>query len=290
RKLFYGAAGWDEHLIPGAAGVAPLYPVEEEDVPGTGHEVDIPWSPLSPDYVDRRTRLVGAPEALRDLGAVQEVRMPDGTFVDVGHVLAGLDAMNHEESVGHWYTFGVGMRSNVDAVTWVGDLGSVVAESVLKAVETERYNTPEEYQQAFEVYASPQDLIGNIDAYVIRAGTDISAASGRRVTEILREYYLGQDATARNTRYTTYAEQVGLGAFADGRFANEEAWVESYVDDVNDAAALYLGIHLSGFPARHVSVVGMAWNQQARDVLWLYVRALRPLAAAEAAAAAPPAR
>jgi len=31
RKLFYGGRGWDEHLIPGAAEVAPLYPFVTTD-------------------------------------------------------------------------------------------------------------------------------------------------------------------------------------------------------------------------------------------------------------------
>src|SRR3954453_178896 len=36
RKLFYGTQGWYDHLIPGAAGVAPLYQGREQETPPGG--------------------------------------------------------------------------------------------------------------------------------------------------------------------------------------------------------------------------------------------------------------
>lgn len=284
RKLFYGSQGWDEHLIPGAKDVRPLYQFQEQE---TGRRaIEMPGLPNLTEYIQRVPRLIGAPEALRDPSRVQEVRMPDGTFVDVGHVLAGLDALNHPTSVSVPVLANIGIRRNVDAVTWVGDLGSVLAEAVLKAVESERSIGISEYQDIINEYASAQDMLGNIDAYVVGDAFAINTSSGLKVSEMLRRDYLGDNA-ARARRFSRFGELIGLGGFAGGLFANEEAWIEGYLDDVNDAAALYLAAQTDSafFGAtllqRGWAVLGLAMNQGSELLLRLFVQQLRAQASTE---------
>ena len=74
RKLFYGSAGWDAHLIPGAAGVQPLYTFEEEE---TGRRESEGPGPNVLEAVDSAApdRRAGGPRPPAD---IQEVRMPNG--------------------------------------------------------------------------------------------------------------------------------------------------------------------------------------------------------------------
>lgn len=238
RKLFYGGRGWDEHLIPRAAGVPPLYPFSMADP--VRREVQAP-GPDVLEFVDRSPRLDGAPPELQSPGELQEVRMPDGERVDVGHVLAGLDAINHPAPVAPLGMYEI--ASNVDAVTWAGDLGSVLAEVLFQQITRDRPLTDAEVQQQIDLCAPPQDMLGNVDAYAIGAAYDISPAADRRVSDILEDYY-GEPTTAnlpRSRRFTTFALTVGLGALKDGSFTAEQAWLRRYERDVAHAAALYVG-------------------------------------------------
>ena len=100
--------------------------------------------------------------------------MPNGDFVDVGHVLAGLDAINHPTTVAPYYMYE--MASNVDAVTWAGDLGSVLAECIFQAMKQGRPLTDAEIQAQIDEYAPTQDMLGNVDAYAIGDAFDVAAS------------------------------------------------------------------------------------------------------------------
>ena len=236
RKLFYGGRGWDEHLIPHAAEVTPLYPFSMADP--VRRDVHTP-GPNVLEFVDRRPRLGGAPPQLQFPGELQEVRMPDGERVDVGHVLAGLDAINHPAPVEPLGLYEI--ASNVDAVTWAGDLGSVLAEVLFQQIRRDRPLTDAEVQEQIDLCAPPKDMLGNVDAYAIGAAYDISPAADRRVSDILEDYYGEGAGMARSRRFTTFALAVGLGALKEGSFTAERAWLGRYERDVAHAAALYVG-------------------------------------------------
>ena len=243
RKIFYPGSGWDKYIIPGAADVE---------------------------------RLPGEDPAL---AANQEVALPDGSAVDIGHVFAGLDAMNHPQMVDGPLT--INISSNAAAATWVGDLGSAQAEIQMAFVDQWMQISEREVQDLINEHASGQDMLGNIDAYVI--DQDIGDAEVGRVSDILRSYYLGQSAGAspsRDHRYTRFAAAVGLTGWDGSQWSNEADWIDRNVDEVNDAAALYLARNMSGL-RRFPAALGMSVNDSARSLLRLFVDALQRRAAQE---------
>lgn len=290
RKLFYGGRGWDEHLIPGAAEVAALYRFRMADP--VRREFESP-GPNVVDFVDRRARLEGAPAPLVHPTDLQEVRMPGGEVVDVGHVLAGLDAINHPAEVSPLGLYAI--EHNVDAVTWAGDLGSVVAEVLFQEARLERPATDAEVQAQIDLCAPAQDMLGNVDAYAIGAAYDIGEASGRAVSDILLDYYskAASAGTARSRRFTAFAAEVGLGRLEGDAFAAEPAWVGRYSREIGHAAALYVGatgeLATWGLPYAFGAKLGLM--QTARDaplrraLLERFVASLRAEVAREAAAA-----
>jgi len=290
RKLFYGARSWDEHLIPGAAEVAPLYAFEMADP--VRREVQAP-GPNVVDFVDRRARLAGAPPQLVNPGELQEVRMPDGEVVDVGHVLAGLDAFNHPTAVAPLGLYA--MHSNVDAVTWAGDLGSVLGEVLFQRARLNRMLTDAEVQVQIDLCSPPQDMLGNIDAYAIGTSYDISHDAGRAVSDILRDFY-GAPATAgtpRASRFTAFAQAVGLGRLDGDAFAAEPRWLTRYEREIGRAGALYVGAtgELATWALPYAVGAKLALMRTARDsplgpvLLERFVASLRAEVAREAAQA-----
>jgi Domain of unknown function (DUF4157) len=287
RKLFYGKKSWDEYLIPGAASVTPVYAPEEKEM--SRRDIEIPYEPNLFQYVKTSYHLPGAPGKLQNPDEVQQVLMPDGSYEDLGHVFAGLDALNCPDGVSATFPW-IGITKNVDAVTWVGDLGSVLAEAVLIIVENERQITPDEFQKVIDELAPGEDMLGDIDAYVIgqNADLDTKSTAGKKVSEILREYYLGEKSD-RNQRYSIFAGQIGLGelkgnSFDAPSFGGEEAWLDYYEDEVNDSAALYLGAStdekgsawfIVNWIQRRSAALGLAMNAGSRDVLILFLRHLK---------------
>ncbi|MCP4361955.1 MAG: DUF4157 domain-containing protein, partial [Chloroflexi bacterium] len=190
RKIFYDRQGWDEHLIQGARGVAAPYSTNRRE---TGRErVEVPGPFNDFEVVRHRHTVRGAGGRTPEIARNQEIALSDGTYIDLGHVFAGLDAANYPQAVSTGIPLvTIGIDSNVDAVTWVGDLGSVVAEIQFQFVNQNFSISESEIQAVINEYASPQDMMGNIDAYVIAGQYNISQTSGgMKVSEMLRQYYL----------------------------------------------------------------------------------------------------
>jgi hypothetical protein len=301
RKLFYGTEGWDKYLIPGAAGTKPLYDVENNEKPGSRSPINTPGASF--DYVEHESRLKGAPTDLTDPSKIQEVRMPNGDFVDVGHVFAGLDALNFPSSPSA--PFGaLPISNNVGAVTWIGDLGSVLAEVIIKRTQAgKKTHTDADVQAQIDSLAPAQDMLGNIDAYVIGdafAGEIGKTAGGMPVSNILEQYYGGAGVAspagekARNQRFTIFANKVGLGALSGSAFVNEAAWLPKAINDVGNAAALYAATVTDnswtnplGGAARAGFIGGLSLNPLAGKLVAQFLAELKTKVRAEAAAAAP---
>lgn len=143
---------------------------------------------------------------VRQLRKAQVVEI-GGMEVDVGHLLAGLDASLRPSKV----TLKVAtlpameMRSNHEASTYVGDLGSVVAKYAPTVFRLlwEKVEANAVFQKTYAAWASEADNLGNIDSF------SMSLNPQRTVTQNLLDYYLAQTGGVRK-RVSTFIDAVKL--------------------------------------------------------------------------------
>ncbi len=260
RKIFYDKWGWDEHLIPQAAWVENRYRVDIVDEPEEGpeellkkgakklrwHKTDHHKAPYRPKYrkvsYQSNDRVYGdsmegeTPEIYKYHR--QEVVLSDGHYCDIAHTLAGLDALNHHDSVGllRWRPnlyISPSVDSNADIVTWLGDIASSSADFLLAQKQNGKEPIgPEREQEFIDNDAPGSDMLGNIDAFVIGKNYKINTDNGQRVTEILEDYYLG-NSSYRNFRFSSFCKAVELDW--NGRyFSNESEWLRYYQKQLRD--------------------------------------------------------
>ena len=284
RKIFYDREGWNKHLVEGAANVPAPYKTTRRI---TGREKVDMFGPFDLTAVRDVYPVTDEQGKTPEISTNQEVRLSDGSFVDLGHVFAGLDAFNYPQEVG---MRPVKIASNVGAVTWLGDLGSALAEAQFKYINKGEVRQAE-LQAVIDEYSSAQDMLGNIDAYVIKETFAIEKkAGGQKVSDILKSYYLGAATTtagqAREHRYSKFARSVGLTGWNGAAFSNETAWVQTYGDEVSDAAALYIGATTEGVIG-YPSAVGMSQNAGGKYLAQLFLDALKKRIYSEPAAPKP---
>lgn len=280
RKIFYNTGGWDA-IIPAAAGIKNEnyitieYPYAGfpkqwpnpdfnaavkrlKDFPGKANFVP----PASFSFTDMGSKpldvnqqspsiFCGGDPCQKYLN--QEVKFgvwgcgSGEVMIDMGHVLTGLDALYHEETF--WPPLGpvklpvFTNSSNVGVATWVGDLGSVLAEFVYlshkKSAESGGLTTTPtliEIQQAIDKLASGADMIGNIDAYGIYG---IQVPQDNLVSSWVENYYNIQIAVSPTKRFRFFAERIGLIWDGSG-FSNLESLLPRYIDDVMNFAIVYV--------------------------------------------------
>jgi Putative peptidoglycan binding domain/D-alanyl-D-alanine carboxypeptidase len=195
RKVFYDSVG-----------VGSSYP----GVPtGTGAwNILIPGAaatPLPPSW-----RTPAGAEQVKDLRARKD-QVIGGVRVDISHVLTGLDARNHRTDV-NLSVLGfplVRMRSNLEATTFTGDLGSVVVEYLLgskrsfrdTAMELEPTLLDEKYNALAQ-----SDMAANADAHVVALDPSHTLADN------LRAYYTAVTG-GWHRRWQRFVVAIGLGTF-----------------------------------------------------------------------------
>jgi hypothetical protein len=220
----------------------------------------------------------------------QELELQDGSLLEIGHVFAGLDALNFPNSIESVeFEFS---NDSPAAVTWTGDLGSALAEMGFYALNHNKAKI-EDLQKIIDEYASPHDMLGNIDAYVVNNKYDTKATqNGQKVSEILSEYYLNSPGSKTvsfmDKRYAIFARQAGLGIWDGERFSKEPVWVERYSREVTTMATLYALVSAkdkSSFPA-YPGMLGSALGvntalDMAKLLLYNFISALREKAKEE---------
>lgn len=260
RKIFYDQWGWNSELIRGSAAIESRYAVKIVNVDDT---LDRPQGQTRRvrRYVDNeyqpKRRVVTYRADDRVYGSSkegqvpdiyqndhQEVRLPDGTYCDIAHILAGLDAANHPQIVSplpNFLLFLVQLvphvDSNVDIVTWLGDIASSSGDFLFAYLKRNRQALSLTHeQQLIDTDAPGSDMLGDIDTYVIAQHYDVSAERGQRFSDILADYYLpGQPgARYRQRRFLTFCEAVGLRDWDGLRFGNEEQWLREYRRQLRD--------------------------------------------------------
>lgn len=154
--------------------------------------------------------------------------------VDMGHLLTGADARAHPTSI----SLGtVTMRSNVEASTFTGDLGSVVFK-YLTGSQTSFRDTAMDLQQGllaaqYSQFASVPDITGDADAY------SLELDPGRTLTQNLVFYYTSI-AGHSHQRWSRFGAAIGLGTFSGGRFpGNTPAWRSTMRAEVMQAALAF---------------------------------------------------
>ena len=226
RKIYYNSATQKEYggttvgggawgiLIPGAA--------------GTG---------FPPSWQDAKTQAI-----IKGLKKTQEIDI-GGKKVDIGHLFAGVDAINHPTAVNIAYGAAVSMRSNIEAATWSGDLGSVVGEYILKdGADAKGQNKQKFHSLAtkrqdkllkhyLKSTFSDSDLRGDVDAY------NFHLDHSKSVTENLRDYYSNQQAKPVSKRFTEFAKSVGL-MNKDGSY--NDSFKTTAVNEVFEATMAYV--------------------------------------------------
>lgn len=240
RKIFYNAPGWDKYLIPKAASVQPPYGEYKERE--RSRKRVAPWGPLNNfNLVDKEYYPVDESGKRPTIYLNQEVMIEDGptkgAFIDMGHVFAGWDAFNNPGPVVSPVLYELKINRNWDAATWVGDLGSVLAEAWVAYVNGERPLSIITLQRLIDEYAPAQDMLGNIDSYVLST----QGFSGR-VSDILDQYYFERNsANGQQQRFRVFAQEIGIGPLVRGTYRNAGTRAGLHIDEINDAAALYIG-------------------------------------------------
>jgi hypothetical protein len=125
----------------------------------------------------------------------QLVRTPAGVILDIGHVVTGIEAASPLPPAARAIESGAGCQLRA-AVTWSGDLGQALIDYL-----TSGTMDPAPFYSAS---ASEEDLLGDIDGYVL--GAD-NAGSAPDVAAILSRAYLESDFEA--TRFSRFLATLG---------------------------------------------------------------------------------
>ena len=175
------------------------------------------------------------------------MRLPDGTMCDAAHILAALDAYNYKDMVTPLHKFGgifmfmaklfPHVDSNVDIVTWLGDIASSAGDFLFDYKRNNRRPLSAEQEQHYiDIDAPGSDMVGDIDPYVIATLYNVGTTNGMRVTDILTDYFIGTNGNApkRKQIMKTFCEQVGLRGWDGINFSNEEEWLSYYRKQLRD--------------------------------------------------------
>ena len=97
----------------------------------------------------------------------------------------------------------------------------------------------QEEQNHINLDAPGSDMLGNIDGFVIGHCYNIKSASGKRVTDILSEYYNGSPGKKQpdKLRCQIFCKLIGLGEFDGQNFSNETEWIRLYKKQLRNATA-----------------------------------------------------
>ena len=225
RQIYYGSASWTKES--GRIGLFDRFITSR------------PWSPS----VDPTPLLTQPP-----MQALQKTEVVEGT--EVGHLFAGMDAMMNPQVVAP------SSLINEEAVSWSGDVGSAAAGWAVdmfygRKLRKDGGGPPGRADEYFAGLASAGDLLGDIDAFAMRAGLSPSSASQSLLmqkiqlrgplSEALLQYYritrsdLGK---ARNRRCAIFLESYG-GIVNGSSLTNPPAVIATLRPKVENFSALF---------------------------------------------------
>jgi hypothetical protein len=247
RKIFYDTPGWDNYLIRGVGDIKSPYG------PGpctlnSRTRVRIPFFPSQDFYINDMVCYPQDPVTKKPPEIVmrQEIAVTADTlnmkYSDIAHTLCGLDAFNHSHEV-KLPGIELGLDSNIHAVTWLGDLGSVLAEAVIEYVNRIGSFSMPGLQYFIDKFAGTADMLGNIEPYnIYHEFSEQIKDSSMKVSDILHDYYLGKDASVhQKQRFLQFAK--GLGATLDAtnrKITNRNFLKQNFSQQIGTAGAFYI--------------------------------------------------
>lgn len=139
--------------------------------------------------------------------------------VDAGHLFLGIDALQHPRTAIPFTAYGV---PNIDPASWVADVGiASVWTTVHEETGTPHPDAPRRLPRAdFEAYwamsAPGEDILGDVDTFGMQE--QWTRAPHTRVSELLREHYLGVDGHAPGVsrRWQSFCRANGFRYRDDG--------------------------------------------------------------------------
>jgi hypothetical protein len=246
RKIYYGFASWDKYLIKGVKDIKSPYPSMSEDAIETSYKNFKTQSGINVKLVDRisypKDSLGNAVSLRKDIYSAQEVRLQNGFLIDIGHVLCGLDAYNHKNKVETPRFLGIPtsflqIKNNMDAVTWIGDLGSFVAEVYFEK-KSKGICDEKKQQELLNIFVSAPDMAGNLDAFFIAKKYNVASENGKKVSEIFREVYLSNYKF--DEKYASFYQIIGFKNVFSSK--EKQKLMNRYIDEISDAAAFYVAV------------------------------------------------
>ncbi|NQT62432.1 MAG: hypothetical protein HQ556_05690 [Candidatus Marinimicrobia bacterium] len=285
RKIFYDQWGWNQELIRGAANIEGRYLITVVD-DAADHSKPIhqyknneyvpkhrtvTYRPDDKIYGD--TRVGQTPEIYKN--DHQEVLLPDGSYCDVAHILAGLDAHNHPQVVSPLPNFLFFLNfmcphvdSNSDIVTWLGDIASSSGDFLFDYLKNGKQPLSESGEEKDILKDAPgSDMLGNIESFVIAGKYNIGSDKGMSFTEILSDYYLRESGREhRNQRMRLYCEAIGLKGWDGEYFTNESPWLKYYHRQLRDNIAFQV-MSLTAEKLSSIWYPLLIWFNFYRDVL-----------------------
>lgn len=255
RKIFYDSYGWNTQLIRGSANIPGRYEVKLVPCGGDSSEKKgrgFKPSPLCREVTVKKGDWMNpnagtVPEIYADNN--QQVILPSKLYCDMGHVIGGMDAYNYLAPVTPLPNFLMFAKrlfplvnSNMDIVTWLGDIASSAGEFLYKRLEDKKKLTDEQMNAIIQEYAPGPDMLGDIDPYVICQLYNTKAEDGLRVSEMFSDYYSenGLGTYYRKRRNQFFAHMVGLHNWDGENFSNEKQWMKYYLKELRNNDAFYL--------------------------------------------------
>jgi hypothetical protein len=217
RQEYYMGPGFDElvpdaprrRMAPGYAqppggGTSPIYWTNRlvGDMPGGGANADA-LRHLTAHADENGVRRNPSPYIV----------MPDGSHVDAGHLLLGLDSLLHPRVAAPFSAYGI---PGIDPAGLAADLAlasfwtTYHQRNGSPAPNAARRPQTASFDEYYAASAPDEDLLGDIDAF--SAEEQSRSSSGQRLSQILRATYLGTAGPARvRQRFRTFAARNSLG-------------------------------------------------------------------------------
>ena len=248
RKLYYHSPAFDKHLIKTTERNSKRKIVNIQ-VERENYSRSVPTAVGMPYTIDD---LISVPsdeqgtyhELRKDPLWSQEITIDSISVCDIGHVLCGMDAANYPSNVRFPFPFRfIKINSNLDAITWVGDLGSIVSENYYLEKIQKKMTNPAQLQQLVNDYSAAADNLGNVHSFFL-GQLFAQDKEERHCSDLLEDFFCGKDITSDSLRrysFVHFANSIGL-EWQGQHFKNEAAVKRKYAKEVGNAAAMYLAV------------------------------------------------